>query len=428
VASLVDNGAGTLCPAGALDITNDAVVRINPQLVVTSSPVDRTNCANTDVQFAISATGMELTYQWYKGGAELNQETNSILVMNNVQKSEEGTYSVVVHAATCGGPITNTVNLAVNDLLSLSGPTSVTNDCSVSTAEFTVLATGTGVTLQWYHDNLELVGETNSTLFLTNVTPASAGTYWVVAQAVCGGPLTNSAYLEVFSRPEPPFDPRDQTSCVNFPNPPLTVSVTNGLTVDWYDEAVGGTLVGSNTPSITPVITNGTVTYYAEARDLRTGCTSAERTPVTLVLEDCPLISFNASNRIVNVQWFGELELQAASMLTNGTAWQPLTNGIQGATNNWTTSSTNAPQEYFRVAAIIPSGPPISISAGTNGQLAVGWIGNHVLQATPSLSSAPFGMMIWTNVAFGKLGTNNAWATQGTNSQCFFRLNPNALP
>ena len=71
--------------------------------------------------------------------------------------------------------------------------------------------------------------------------------------------------------------------------PSLQVIVQSGETVDWYTAATGGQLITSNTLGFKPP---GAGTFYAETRVVVNGCTSSTRTPITLVINDLPVISF----------------------------------------------------------------------------------------------------------------------------------------
>lgn len=71
--------------------------------------------------------------------------------------------------------------------------------------------------------------------------------------------------------------------------PSLQVIVQSGETVDWYTASTGGQLITSNTLGFKPP---GAGTFYAETRVVVNGCTSTTRTPVTLVINSLPAISF----------------------------------------------------------------------------------------------------------------------------------------
>lgn len=65
--------------------------------IIAVQPVSITNYQNETAMFMVDATGAApLTYQWRKDGVELTGETNRILVISNIQPSDEGEYTVVV--------------------------------------------------------------------------------------------------------------------------------------------------------------------------------------------------------------------------------------------------------------------------------------------------------------------------------------------
>src|SRR5207244_1312445 len=125
--------------------------------------VSLTNCPGSSATFNVSATGTGLSYQWYKDSAPLSGQTGSSLTLNNISASDADVYSVVVSGA-CGSPATNTASLTVNEDLVVSVfPSSGTN-CANTSASFSISASGTGLTFQWFKDGVALPGQTGSGL------------------------------------------------------------------------------------------------------------------------------------------------------------------------------------------------------------------------------------------------------------------------
>ncbi|MFM1878910.1 MAG: hypothetical protein RLZZ241_1776, partial [Bacteroidota bacterium] len=87
--------------------------------------------------------------------------------------------------------------------------------------------------------------------------------------------------LSILAAPNAPVSGGDQEVCLQEPAQTLTSSanVSAGQTLVWYDALTGGNTVAD--PSLSAI---GTVTYYAEAVNITTGCVSAVRTAVTLSL------------------------------------------------------------------------------------------------------------------------------------------------
>src|SRR5262249_8976114 len=169
---------------------------VNKDLVVSVTPSSLTNCPGTTAIFNVGASGTGLTYQWFKNGTILAGQTGGSLTLNNVSAADAGTYSVTA-TGTCGNSASNSATLTVNQNVAVSsGPVSRTN-CPGTTASFSVSATGTGLTYQWFKASSPLAGQTGSSLTLTNVSASDSGTYSVTVSGECGGPMSSSADLTV---------------------------------------------------------------------------------------------------------------------------------------------------------------------------------------------------------------------------------------
>src|SRR5262249_5789500 len=124
------------------------------------------------------------------------------LVLSNVSLDLAGSYTVVVtnsYGTATSVPAQLTVGLPP---LITSDPISQTV-LAGDTALFTVAAQGTEpLTYQWYfNDTIILPGETNTTLTLTNVIPAKAGTYTVAVANNFGNATSAAARLNVGGAP-----------------------------------------------------------------------------------------------------------------------------------------------------------------------------------------------------------------------------------
>ncbi|MEY8019724.1 hypothetical protein AB8P51_02760 [Muriicola sp. SD30] len=81
-----------------------------------------------------------------------------------------------------------------------------------------------------------------------------------------------------------PVSGGNEVYCSTDPVPTISVSVGPGETADWYNAASGGSLLLGGSTSYTP---SSAGVFYAEARNIVTGCTSNSRTVVS-VTEDVP--------------------------------------------------------------------------------------------------------------------------------------------
>lgn len=130
----------------------------------------------------------------------------------------------------------------------------------------------------------------SSTLENPTETGLFAGSY-IYSVTITNGSnsVTNSITLDVGDSPNPPVSGGNQTACsgaVSFPSLMVTVGV--GETADWYDASSGGTLLLSGNTTYTPTVAGS---YYAEARNNTTGCTSTGRIEITLKSRSCKVIT-----------------------------------------------------------------------------------------------------------------------------------------
>ena len=142
---------------------------------------------------------------------------------------------------------------------------------------------GSGQSLVWYDSSSG--GNAVASPILNNI-----GSITYYAEAVddatgCVSPNRTAVALAINYIPSAPISNGDITQPEELPIQIITASVqiTPGESVIWYDAALGGSVITD--PSLSAV---GTITYYAESVVDATGCTSLNRTPVTLTILAAP--------------------------------------------------------------------------------------------------------------------------------------------
>jgi alpha-tubulin suppressor-like RCC1 family protein len=165
---------------------------------ITGQPASLTLPAGTNALFWATVTGdAPFHYQWLFNGVNLPGQTASNLYLSNIQSSNAGNYQVI---------ITNIVGSATSAVAVLTvtpslprltlQPRSWGAFPGLSSGFFAVAATGTEpVTCQWQLDGVDVLGATNTTLSLTNVTPLMAGWYRAVLSNAVGVCLSDAALL-----------------------------------------------------------------------------------------------------------------------------------------------------------------------------------------------------------------------------------------
>ena len=138
---------------------------------------------------------------------------------------------------------------------------------------------------------IDILGETNQT-FITPLLNINIFYRVKVAEDAINlsNPLCNSLSevfeVSIIPLPDAPISNGDVIVCDNL-NEALTVTVPNGITVNWYDQAVGGNLLLSGSTSFNPNISN---TYYAEAETVNGNCVSVLRTPLQIDFIESPIV------------------------------------------------------------------------------------------------------------------------------------------
>ncbi len=338
-------------------VTNSATLTISQNVIVTVPPANQTVCSNGTAIFQVSATGAAISYQWYFGASALAGETGNTLLLSNVTASQAGTYRVVVIGA-CGAPVTNSATLVVNQNVVVTVPPANQVVCSNGTATFQVTASGAGLAYQWYFGATPLAGQTDSTLVLSNVTPAQVGTYRVVVSSVCGFPTTNSATLTLSQNVIVTVPPANQNVCSNAAAVFQVTATGTGLSYQWY---FGGIALMGQTGS-TLVLSNVT---SAQAGTYR-----------VIVSGDCGAPVTNSATLTVNEYLVATLAPTSQTVCPDGTAmfriiatgsqltyqWYLATNALPGGTNSTLVLSnvTDAQAGTYRVVVNSLCGGPVT--------------------------------------------------------------------
>jgi len=319
-------------------------VLLPPAILV--HPVDLVVTQNQAAIFSVTASGAApLSYQWYYNGTTpLPQGTNAILTLTNVQAAHEGLYSVVV---------SNSLGVAASDPANLQAlllPTILAQprDRTVlegSSALFGIVAEGTPpLTYQWRKDGQPLTSRTNSTLIVTNTTPASGGVYDVLVFNPAGVILSSPALLTILERPRILQQPASLVVTQGFDAFfEVLVAGSPPLSYQWFFNDTNVLAGATNTTLLIPQVTGANDgTYRLRVANQVTNVFSD---PATLTVRRPPTILAQPESLEV-----GEGDPASFTVLADGEA--PLTyrwfrNGslVPGGTTNELTIASVSTQE-----------------------------------------------------------------------------------
>jgi alpha-tubulin suppressor-like RCC1 family protein len=150
---------------------------------ITAQPSDQNVSAGATAFFSVTASGPGLTYQWRRNGTDLSKQNGPMLMVSNVQKSNEGVYDVLVKNSF-GAVLSEPAWLTLPTPLSITEqPLDVTAALG-DTASFSVTATGQGtLSYQWLKDGKPIKGATASTLDVVASDPSAAAAYAVIVSS-----------------------------------------------------------------------------------------------------------------------------------------------------------------------------------------------------------------------------------------------------
>jgi hypothetical protein len=189
--------------AGAITSSN-ALLNVLIPATIAVQPRSQNVPAGSNVTFSVLAFGVgTLRYQWLANGQPILGATNSSLALTNVQPSNNGAYAVAITDAV--GTITSEpaiLGALIRPSFTLQPVPAYQEAVAGGIAAVTAEATGSPLPLgyRWRRNGMTVVGQTNTTLFLTHIQLNQAGTYTVVVTNLAGNaPLSSNSVLVVLA-------------------------------------------------------------------------------------------------------------------------------------------------------------------------------------------------------------------------------------
>ena len=252
-----------------------------PVITTQPAPLSQTVSVGANVQYSVGASGSALSYQWLKDSNPIAgnpSATTATLLLNNVQTTDTGVYTVNVSNAggmTPSNPVTLNVTSGPTDPPPVINQQPQNTTAVINTpASLSVQATGPNMTYQWFKDGNLIGGATSATLSFPSVSLSDVGNYTVNVSNGGGTIPSDAARLTVVSAMQATsFDPGGATGvCVDkilnitFDQAPkvgasgqLRVYTGAGVLVDTIDLAASPqtkTIAGTSFRYL-PIITSG---------------------------------------------------------------------------------------------------------------------------------------------------------------------------
>ncbi|HJW29571.1 MAG TPA: hypothetical protein VJ508_10020, partial [Saprospiraceae bacterium] len=273
--------------------SNNSVVTISPDIVVTTQPTDLNECIGGNGTLTVAVTGGSgsITYQWQSSPNGNNSWVNatgtgSTSATYTPPSSSAGTtyYRVLVNATNngCDQAVSNNAIVIISpDLAVTTQPTNV-NECVGGTNTMTVVVSGGSgnITYQWQQSanvggpyaNSSGTGANTATYTPDSSVPGT--TYYRVlinaSNNGCDQAVSNTATAVISPDLTVTTQPTNVNECVGGTNT-MTVVVSGGsgsISYQWQSSADGSTGwanatgTGSTSATFTPPSTSAGTTYY----------------------------------------------------------------------------------------------------------------------------------------------------------------------
>jgi hypothetical protein len=230
--------AGNAC--GGL-FSDEVALTLSSATAITNQPTDETVCAGTAVSLSVSASGDNLSYQWRKGGLPISGANSATYSIASPTIWEAGDYTVTVSGA-CGSTTSAVATLTVNEQTAIITQPTAATVCQGGSVTLDVAASGSGLSYQWLLGGLDVIGETSSSIDLTNVALNQAGNYVVEVSGSCGVVFSDAAQISVTPGTAIITQPLDATICAGDGVTFNVLATGDNLTYQWKK---GGTPIAS---------------------------------------------------------------------------------------------------------------------------------------------------------------------------------------
>ena len=285
---------------------NVQYLKIKTQPVVPATPYCK-GAIVTPLTVVAEGNDTNYTYQWYQNRTNSTAGATPILGATQAsytpETNQEGTtyyFVKVANNAACAAPVSNIIPVTVKPSMAITQQPSNATYCQGQTGvqPFKVVATGSGVTYEWFKNTSPIIhGGTTTGVTTDTYTPNTSSTgityYYCVVKDNCGNEeRTIPVRVTINKKTVISQPPVGATYCQNETVRPLSVVAEGSGTLQykWYQTTtatnVGGTHVGTDAPNYIPSLTTaGTFYYYVEVIGQ---CETVRSNSITFVVKQAP--------------------------------------------------------------------------------------------------------------------------------------------
>jgi hypothetical protein len=162
---------------------------------ITKQPTSSVVCDGSRLSLSVQTSSVAAKYQWRKDGVVIPGATGSTYTVDAVNSSNAGRYDCVI-TGDCPPAVTTqiaTVSLSSKPPIT-TNPTSQIVDPG-QPVTLSVVATGQGLTYQWFKNEVAIPSATAATLTINSATTSDQGAYFCEVSSGCG--TTRSAIADI---------------------------------------------------------------------------------------------------------------------------------------------------------------------------------------------------------------------------------------
>lgn len=204
-------------------------------------------CIGQPIQMEVGASpgsgnGLTLSYQWYRNGEAIANDTRvtgatgKVLVVNNTTATDNGDYHCVVTYGPMDAPIaSNMITVELGSAPVITSQPVAAEICEGNEILLASQATGSNLAFQWTKNGVNVPGASGASLNIQNATATDAGTYNVIVTNSCGQATSITVEIAVNTKPSISEQPKDQSvNADEAVNLSVSASGTGSLTYQWF--------------------------------------------------------------------------------------------------------------------------------------------------------------------------------------------------
>jgi gliding motility-associated-like protein len=322
-------------------------------------------CSNDATVYSVTQTGTIGGSYSSTGGLTINSVTGDI----TPSTSTAGPYVITYTVGASGGCAlyTTATNVSIDPLPVITVDPVDQTVCQNTTANFSVTATGSGLSYQWQKNGIDIGGETNSSFSIPSTATTDAANYDVVVTNGCLVSVTSgSASLTINTNPSFTLNPVDIVICAGTSGTLVSGATGTGLTFQWmkFTSPVVTTIVGATSSSYTinPASAGDAGTYYVVISG--TCGSSVPSTGAVVGINSNVSVSVAPSDATVCSGTGASFSVSANGPVT-GYQWQFGGVDIAGATSSSYSIASSSPSDAGSYAVVVSGscGAPVTSTA-----------------------------------------------------------------